>query len=138
VATPIRQTAFTWDSARESRSQVAARVTAHLHRELDRIHADQKLGRQLARRQANPHYVRNQQITEASREGVSHRELGRRYGMAQQRVREIVRIEAAWQGRLAQNHSGTLSRRAARHASVRDLPEAPAAIPQTRAAMTDP
>jgi hypothetical protein len=137
VAIPLRQPAVTWDPARESRAQVTARVTTHLRRELDRIHADEKLRRQLARRQANPHYARNQQIAAAARQGLSDRELGREYGLPPQRVREIIRIERY---RMVRTQSGPRcgeDRHPARHGASGDRDVA-TAVPRARQMLRDP
>ncbi|MDQ3654734.1 MAG: hypothetical protein M3457_06605 [Chloroflexota bacterium] len=99
MAYPIHQTAFFWNPDRESRAAAWARIKRHIQAELDRIHAANRVQRQLARRQASPTYRRNQHLFHAARQGTPATELARAHGLRASHVREIIRSETAWHHR---------------------------------------
>jgi len=135
---PIRQTAFTWDPDTESRSEAWSRVKHHAQQELDRIHAAAVLERRLVRRQASPHYARNRQIVQASRQGVSDRDIGRAHGVRAASVREILRSEQRWYGRDDPLYATLRDEHPARHGTALELQQVRAVTSQTRKLLTDP
>jgi hypothetical protein len=99
MARPINRTSFIWDPDHETRSVVWTRIKNHVQQELDRIHADHVLARRIARRRAQPHHARNQELVQAARQGTPIAELARQYEISRQRVREIMRTDARWLAR---------------------------------------
>jgi soluble lytic murein transglycosylase-like protein len=129
MAHPLRHTTFTWDPVRESRAEVWTRIKIHVQQELNRLEAEQRVARRLVRHQASPQYARNQQIVAAARQGVRDRELARQYGLPPQRVREIIRIEAAWDARLAPAQLSGQDAHPAQRGAHRDRDDTPGGFP---------
>ena len=134
----IRKTEFTWDPETESRTTAWHRIKHHVQQELDRIHAAAALQRQLARRQASPHYARNRQIVQAWRQGESDRDIAHTHFLRAQRVREIIRSEGRWHTRYDPQYATLRDEHPTRHDSAFELQQVPAATPQTRKLSLDP
>jgi hypothetical protein len=81
-----------WEPDHESRSSAWKRLKHQLAQELDAIEARFLLRRRLDRSRLHPTYPRNQDIYQRHRAGESDRDLGRRFRLKTNRIREIVRM----------------------------------------------
>jgi hypothetical protein len=128
---PIRRTTFTWNPDHEPRSAAWARIKTHIQHELDRIHANHMETRRTARRQASSRYARNQQLVAAARQGTPLGELAHQFGISQQQVREIIRIEQHWMLRFSPGQLSGQDGHPARHGWPRDCDDVLAGVPRT-------
>lgn len=90
----IRMARFTWDPEHESRASIANRIKRYVQSELNRVEAELKHRRWLARRRASPTYQRDRAIWEDHEvHGIDVPELAQRHRLTRQYVREVLRVE---------------------------------------------
>jgi hypothetical protein len=133
----IRKTDFTWDTRRESRSEIWKRLKHHLQAELDRIEAAAKQHDRRERLVQSPNYHRDRSILHGHEiYGVDIPTLARRHAVTTVRIREILRV-GRYRHRMIQAKP-RLPQAPLCELPQRGLPDLSREIAQTGAMMKDP